>query len=406
MSVFIGGVIALLIVAGILLIRRVPSELRPADRDDPNLAWLRNRESEIEGADETLVEEARLRLLEDGLVPEGGASPTSTPSGVARFPVLILFALLLLLAGGVYWQTGAVEDVLIYRALQSIDPEDGEAARADLMQRIAARSAQRPDNLQYHGLLGRLYMAEQNFVEAQASFERLVALAPEDPQALALAAQARFLAQGRQLDDESQLFAERALAVDPQQRTALGMLGMASFEAGEYNAAVAYWERLQALEAPGSPAYQMLEDVLTLARQRSGVAPAVAAAEESEESAPVDEEQAAGISVDLRLAAAAEADPSAVVFVFARPAGSGGMPVAVRRLAAGQLPVTLRLSDDDAMMGQRLSQAGEVIVTAQVSSNGQPGEANALFSGAAGPVAAGGGEVSVSIEMQPSGERS
>ncbi len=80
--------------------------------------------------------------------------------------------------------------------------------------------------------------------------------------------------------------------------------------------------------------------------------------------------------------------------------------MAVRRLAAGQLPVTLRLSDDDAMMGQRLSQAGEVIVTAQVSSNGQPGEANALFSGAAGPVAAGGGEVSVSIELQPSGERS
>jgi cytochrome c-type biogenesis protein CcmH len=77
------------------------------------------------------------------------------------------------------------------------------------------------------------------------------------------------------------------------------------------------------------------------------------------------------------------------------------MPIAVRRLRAADLPLTLRLSDSDAMAGQRLSEAGPVQVSAQLSANGQPGAANALFSGAAAdPVAAGGDEVTVEIEMQ------
>jgi cytochrome c-type biogenesis protein CcmH len=81
------------------------------------------------------------------------------------------------------------------------------------------------------------------------------------------------------------------------------------------------------------------------------------------------------------------------------------MPIAVRRLQASDLPITLRLSDGDAMAGQLLSEAGPVQVSAQVSANGQPGAANALYSGAAGPVAAGGDEVAVQIKLQATAQR-
>jgi cytochrome c-type biogenesis protein CcmH len=160
--------------------------------------------------------------------------------------------------------------------------------------------------------------------------------APEDPQALAMAAQARFLAADRQLDGEAQLLAERALAVDPGQRTALGLLGMASFENEAYAAAINYWGRLQAQEAPGSPGYDMLEQVIAVAAERGGLSTAVVAAPTVDESAP-------GISVSLALPEDHQTDPQAVVFVFARRAGAqGGMPIAVRRLQAAQLPLTLR----------------------------------------------------------------
>lgn len=404
---FLAAAALLLLAAGLLLVG--PSRRpRGADADNPNLAWYRTRERELAGEDGALVEEARLRLLEDGVVTapgenaddENGAQATragiTSPAFASRGSVAALVVVLVAATVLIYRQTGSLEDVLIYRELRDLAPEDGEAARVALLERIRARSAARPDNLQYLNLLGRLNMAAENFAQASEAFARLVERAPEDPQALAMAAQSRFLADGRQLDAQAQLFAERALAVDPDQRAALGLLGMASFEAGSYNAAVTYWERLRALEDRGSPGYEMLGEVLALARERAG--PALAADGAAGDTPDAD---GPGISVALRLADSATADPSATVFVFARPRGQGGMPVAVRRLRAGELPLTLRLTDSDAMAGQRLSEAGSVVVSAQVSANGQPGRANARFSGQSAPVEAGDGSAGVTIELQP-----
>lgn len=414
MSGFLLAVLALFLLAlGILAWRR--DGPRDADRDDPNLHWYRQRARELgegaghgnnEGAEagnepgnEALREEARLRLLEDTL-PDAlpATAADSSAAGLGRVPLLALGAVLLLLSAAIYRHTGALEDVLIHRDLARLKPGDGARARARLMERIAARSAAREDNLQYLHLLGQLYMADENYPAASAHFARLAARAPEDPRAQAMAAQARFLAAGRVLDDRAQLLAERALAVDPRQRTALGLLGMAAFEAGSYRAAASYWERLQAQEAPASPAYKMLGDVLALARQRGGLVAPV------DEAAPLDKTasggHSAGISVSLAFAEGVAAEPGATVFVFARPASArGGMPIAVRRLSAGDLPLTLRLSDADSMAGQLLSAAGAVRVSAQLSVNGQPGLANARLSGAAGPVAVGGAEASVTIVL-------
>ena len=414
MSGFLLAALALFLLALSILAWRRDGP-RDADRDDPNLHWYRQRARELgegaghgndEGAEsgnepgnEALREEARLRLLED-VLPDARAATAadSSAAGLGRVPLLALGAVLLLLSAAIYRHTGALEDVLIHRDLARLKPGDGAPARARLMERIAARSAAREDNLQYLDLLGQLHMADENYRAASAHFARLAARTPQDPRAQAMAAQAQFLAAGRVLDDRARLLAERALAVDPRQRTALGLLGMAAFEAGSYRAAASYWERLQAQEAPASPAYRMLGDVLALARQRGGlVAP-------TDEAAPLDKTAAgghsAGISVSLAFAEGVAAEPGATVFVFARPASArGGMPIAVRRLSAGDLPLTLRLSDADSMAGQLLSAAGAVRVSAQLSVNGQPGLANARLSGAAGPVAVGGAEASVTIVL-------
>jgi len=388
----LAALVLLLLGAALLAWRR--DGIREADLDDPNLNWYRQRAKELSGDDGVLLEEVQLRLLEDGVAPEASAS--DLPS--TRFPVLPLMGLMLLISGFAYWHLGAMEDVLIYQSLNTLSPEDGEPARRELVERIAARSAVREDNLQYLSLLGQLYMADEDYAAASDSFSRLVASAPEDPQALALAAQARFLAQDRTLDEQAQLLAERALAVDPRQRTALGLLGMAAFEAQSYQAAVTYWERLQAQEAPGSPGYNMLDEVLSLARERGGIA--VDEATERDGVAPASD--AGGISVALALAEGESADPAATVFVFARSAtAAGGIPIAVRRLQAADLPITLRLNDADAMTGQLLSEAGAVEVAAQVSVNGRPGQANALFAGVAGPVNASEKGAAVSILLRP-----
>jgi cytochrome c-type biogenesis protein CcmH len=204
--------------------------------------------------------------------------------------------------------------------------------------------------------------------------------APEDSQALAYAAQARYLASGRTLDPESQARAEQALAINPHQRTALGLLGMAAFEREQFRAAIQYWERLLAMEDPGGEGAQMIAGVIAEARERLGE-PEIAEAGEPE--------PAASIGLSLRVAApeGIALNPTDTVFVLARSAASDSrMPIAVQRLQAGQLPATLRLDDSNSMAGQKLSEAGEVVVVVQVSPEGTPGEENASWLGRAGPL--------------------
>jgi cytochrome c-type biogenesis protein CcmH len=274
--------------------------------------------------------------------------------------------------------------VVISRQLQAIDQDSSQEAMSGLIAAIEKRAAQRPDNLHYSALLGRYYMGQREYAKAASTYGALAADAPQDAQALAYAAQAEYLAAGRELTDAARMKAEQALAVNPHQRTALGLLGMASFEQGKFRAAIEYWERLLAMEAPGSESATMIAGVIQTARERLGEAPASQVATQ----APPPGGDAAGAGVTVRVNAPEGLDPADTVFVLARNAGSDSrMPIAVRRLTAAQLPVTLRLDDSSSMAGQKLSETESVMVVVQVSPDGRPGEASASWLGEVGPLA-------------------
>jgi cytochrome c-type biogenesis protein CcmH len=329
-----------------------------------NIEWFRLREAELakEGGD-VLQEDARLRLLED----EQQTVAPPQRSGSQSFPVWILLPL-----------------------LEALDEAGTPAQMQTLMGDIEARAAQRPGNLDYVALLGRYYMGQEDYAQAEETYGDLVREAPEDAHALAYAAQAAYLAAGRQLSSQARLRAEQALAIDPHQRTALGLLGMASFEQQQYQAAITYWQRLLASEPAGSEGANMISGVIEAARQRlaaaGGQLPAgdiVSAAGPAESGEPTP-----GVTVRVALPEGASLAASDTVFVLARNAASDSrMPIAVQRLQAGQLPVTLRLDDSNSMAGQKLSATESVLVVVQVSPDGRPGEATATWLGQAGPLA-------------------
>lgn len=422
MSVFFAGAALLAVLTVVLLWHGRDREPRAADRDDPNLDWFRQRAGELRSADgvagdaphqdsavdtlnDTLEKEARLRLVEDGVgavavTGDGAADPgaaTPRPGAEGRSPGPWLIVPVLLLAAGLYWQLGAFPDVLIYRDLAALEAGD-EDALTGLAERIATRSAQRPENAQYLGLLGQLQVADEDFASAATTYAQLAALAPQSAEAQAQAAQSRFLAAGRVLDEQALRYAQQALAINPQQGMALGLLGMAAFEAGLFDESIRYWRRLQTLEVQGSPGYEMLDDVIAIAQAR---ATGGSVGNEADISAAPGAVAEPGITVTV--SAPSEnggVAANAIVYVFARdPAAGSRMPIAVRRLQANELPLTLRLSDADSMAGQRLSEAGEVVITAQLSRNGQPGRDNAAFIGSAPAIAAGDEDVAVTVEL-------
>ncbi len=401
----------LLIVACIaLLLFSALFYLKPLSRQDgvteeelaqANLEWYRLRQQELDREGyETLAEDARLRLLED----EQGAVAAAAvpPPRQGGFPVWLLVPVVALFSIVLYYRLGAAPDVMIARQLQSLDDNSTAADMEALMLSIEERAQQRPDNLHYVAMLGRYYMGLQDYSRAADAYDELTVSAPEDAAALAYAAQARYLAAGRQLDDSARMRAEQALAIDPHQRTALGLLGMASYEQGQYRAAIEYWERLVAMEPPGSETRQMISGVIESAREKLGErSPAVSVAT----APPQPAAGGLGVTVSIALPEGGAIAPGDTVFVLARNADSDSrMPIAVQRLRGADLPVTLRLDDSKSMAGQQLSATPSVLVVVQVSPDGRPGEANSSWLGQAGPLPPTASQEPVNITLRPASE--
>lgn len=383
--------------------RRSSSDQRSLQEE--NLAWFRRREQELAvEEDASLTEDARLQLLEDESQPAVGAVVAEKP-----FPVWVLIPIIIAMAALLYYRLGGAEDVRIAQALEALDETTTPAQMQALIASIDARAGQRPDNLHYASLVARYMMGQQDYAGALQRYEQVLQAVPEDAQALAYAAQAEFLASGRTLSDSAQLRAETALATDPQQRTALGLLGMANYERGDFASAIGYWQRLLALQAPGSPDAAMIEDVIARARQQlSGPVAQGGAGERAGVGAQAAAGQAAGtdgrmgVNVNVTLPEGAVLAASDTVFVLARNADSDSrMPIAVVRRRGDELPLQITLDDRNSMAGQQLSASTAVVVSVQVSPSGRPGEANATWLAQSAPIKpALDGQV-VSLQLQP-----
>jgi cytochrome c-type biogenesis protein CcmH len=396
---WLGGALLLALAAlfllfpGVFLRTRVGLSQAQSNRD-----WYERRKTELAAdilsVDADLLQDARVRLLEDSDGDSSGAEAAAETRHKPQSLALGLWLPLALLALACYWQLGAAPDVRLAQSLQEFSAEGNEADYRRVMLMVEERAAQRPENQHYQAMLGRFYMNAGDYGRAKAVYMKLSEQAPGDASALALAAQASFLAADRQLDGDSQVLAERALSVDPHQRTALGLLGMVAYEKGQFQAAISYWRRLLVMEDPASESAQMIQGVIARAEaglaatgdtvavsphsvqssEPAGTGNTVAVSPHSEQSSEPAGTGGAGVSIRLELAAGADAAATDTVFVFARnPAVQSRMPVAVQRLTVAQLPLTLRLDDSNSMAGQLISQLELVNILARVSPSGQAG---------------------------------
>jgi len=375
---FFTGAIGLLVVAviGVFLLPRLWASRQAGET---TLDWLALRDAEL-SREEALLEkgasslrsDAELRVFDE--LQEVPAEAVGTPTGPAglAWPVgLFLVFVILTLPPALYHFLGSYEDVVITEELGALDPSSRDSVEA-LVESIVKRSKARPANADYHSILGDYYTAQGAHDQALASYEQLLVLFPESPEILARAAQAEYLQGDRSLSTRARLRAEAALAADPAQRTALGTLGMAAFEAGNYAEAVSFWERLLALEPPGSEGSQMLATLIAEARTQGNL--------NAGEPSVLDDNVGVGaITVSVSLPEGVT-ETEGVVFVVARPAGSEQrMPTAVVRRGARELPLSVTLDDSNSMAGQTLSSLSAVDIEVQLSPTGQPGRQNASW---------------------------
>ena len=259
---------------------------------------------------------------------------------------------------------------------------------------LAAKLENDPADAEGWLLLARSHVVLERFDAAIAGFGRAHALLGDDPDLLADWAEAEAAVTGNRFPASALERLDRALELDPDHEKALWLGGFAAAQNGRADTAIARWERLRARQVAGSREEAIVSEML--ARVRGAENPAPAAGFGEPESAGSTESvrdagsaDGARIVVEISLAPdlAADLGASEPVFVFARPPGAAGPPVAVARTIVGALPATIVLDESSAMIpAQSLASVERVVVTARVARSGTATRTKGDVEGTFGPV--------------------
>ena len=288
-----------------------------------------------------------------------------------------------------------------------------EAQFLAAVEQLATRLAQEPGNGEGWALLARSYVRMGRHTDAVPAFAKAVAIVGDDPRLLVDYADALAMKNERVLEGEPLALVERALKADPDNAKALALAGTAAFNRKDFKTAVQLWERLGKVSPPDSSFMAQLQGSIDEARSLGGLPPGPRLVQAAPVAAPVTAPVTtplAGVpptavaassataqgaiaavltgTVRLSPALAAQAKPDDVVFIFARPAEGGRMPLAILRHQVKDLPVNFRLDDSMAMSpAMKLSQFAKVVVSARVSKSGQAAPGPGDLSGQTAPVA-------------------
>ena len=325
--------------------------------------------------------ELEARLLDD--VRGAGSGPSmATPGTIAAIfaGIAIPFAsILLYLAVG---NPGA----LLPQASQSEGHGVSRTQIESMVERLAERMKDNPDDATGWAMLGRSYAVLNRFPEAAAAYANAAKRSPPDAQLLADYADALAMAQGRRLQGEPERLIAQALTIDPRNVKALALAGTVAFENKDFKVAIAHWRKILDVVPPDSDMADSIRDSIADAEKLAGgpVKPQPAPARAAAAPAAV-----SGI-VRLAPALAARVAPSDTVFVFARAVEGPRIPLAVTRKQVRELPAAFTLDDTMAMgAGMKLSDHNRVIVGARISKSGTPMPQPGDFEGLSAPVTVG-----------------
>jgi cytochrome c-type biogenesis protein CcmH len=297
------------------------------------------------------------------------------------------------------WQVGPGERGEGAAAAAAATPAEQQAQVQAMVAKLEERLKAQPDDVEGWQMMARSYNVMGRYADAVKAYQRLVALRPQDAQALADLADATAMANGRTLEGEPEKLILQAVKLDPRNVKALALAGTVAFNRSDFKAAVGYWEQAVALADPATGYAQQLAGVLAEARQQAGLPPAPAAKPGA--GAPVDtvaaatrpaaaaetpaSAQAAAIRgrVVLRAGLKDKVGPDDTVFIFARAPSGSRMPLAILKKKVSDLPLDFTLDDSLAMSpAARLSSAQQVVVGARISRSGNaapgPGDLQAL----------------------------
>ena len=285
---------------------------------------------------------------------------------------------------------------------------DGSAEQAQVLamvEQLAQRLQQNPNDADGWAMLARSYSVMERNEDALAAYQKAVALRKDDPGLLVDYADALAVKNQHSLQGEPMALIKRALKLNPDHIKGLALAGTDAFVRKDFALAVTYWSRIEQVGPPDNMLVQRVSASLQEARKLAGLPPQstpLAAQTKPQTPADAGPGTAGGPSVrgtvSLSPKLRTQASPEDTVFIFAKSAPDGRMPLAAERKQVKDLPYQFTLDDSKSMSPQaRLSGATQVVISARISKSGnaiaQPGD----LQGQSAPVALGAKDLRIDI---------
>ena len=396
------------------LLRARPDAVVGTDASQANLAILRAQLDQLDAEhaagslDAEQHRSARAEIARRVLDEEAVAAPPRR-AGAARTTALSVGLAVPLFALVGYGFLGNRDALSARPAAAAPEAEVTPQQVTAMVESLAKRMQQRPDDPMGWTLLARAYGALQRFPEASQAYARAIALSPKDAQLLADHADVLAMQQNRSVSGEPARLVAQALQIDPKNLKALALAGSAAFEQKDYALAITHWTQARQLAPADSEFVAGLDSSIAEARGLAAGAGGVAAASASAPSLPATATTTSASTaavtgrVTLAPALAARVAPTDTVFIFARAADGPRMPLAILKRQVSDLPISFTLDDSQAMSPEmKLSKFASVVVGARISKSGQATPTAGDLTGQSKPLAVGGPAIELVIDsVQP-----
>lgn len=274
------GLVTLVVVAALLwpLLRGTAPA---ADRAAYDMTVFRDQLKELDRDQErgviTAAEAGAARVeIQRRLLAASRAEPTSvkTDAPGSRAAVTAAIAILVpFMALGAYLAVGAPQFAEKQKAPEAQAAGHPDSEMNALVEKLAARVHETPENPEGWSLLARSYRQLQRFSEAADAYKHLIALTPNDADAYAGFGEATTAAGTGLVTEEARDAFIHALKIDPTEPRARFYLGLALAQAGKPEAAIAVWRDLTASAPQGAPWLDTVREQMASVAQDAGIMP-------------------------------------------------------------------------------------------------------------------------------------
>ena len=337
------------------------SQTAHSNRESTNASIAIDRMQEIRNIsdqDRTEAEdEIKSSLLEDTRAEETAATQTIPFRYSLWIPIFLIG-----LSAGLYVQLG--NPSLMFDSSQTLrhSTTDNTPSIDVMIRQLEEKIKQEPNNIEALQIAGQVYSSIGDTVKAEWTYRKLNDLSPGNPDYLAGLANVVILNNNDTYINEAETLVQQALTIDPQHQNALWISALGASSRGEIEQSIGQLEKLLSIVQDEDEVRQSL---LSMIEQQRALLDNESAIEQKGKGKTL------VIEVALDENISEQASKTDTVFLTAKAANGPPAPLAVRKLAAGDLPQTVSLTQAHSMIsGMTIDHFDEIIVQARVSLNG------------------------------------